>query len=94
MKVIGLSAVLFAYCEAQVIPDNDVRNIGTGNAQRESMTAFGRGNTNWKGYCFKLAYAITDNLVLESAYNRSWNIKNIDGTHSYSRYTMETTYSY
>lgn len=93
---------LFAFCQAQCIPDNDVRNIGTGNSLRESITAYGRGNTNWKGYFIKIAYAITDNLVIESGYNRSWNIKNFKssdglfstGTHSYSRYTMETTYSY
>lgn len=85
---------LFAFCEALCIPDNDVRNIGTGNSLHESMIAYGRGNTNWKGYFLKIAYAITDNLVLETQYNRSWNIKNIDGTHSYSRFTMETTYSF
>jgi hypothetical protein len=89
-----LVSSLIGYCEALCIPDNDVRNIGTGNALRESMTAFGRGNTNWKGYFIRFAYALTDNLVIESSYNRSWNIINIDGTRSYSRYTMETSYSF
>ncbi|MBA3604055.1 MAG: hypothetical protein H0W50_10570 [Parachlamydiaceae bacterium] len=89
-----LLSSLFGYCEALCVPDNDVRNIGTGNALRESLTAYGRGNTNWKGYFVRFAYAITDNLVIESSYNRSWNIKNIAGTRSYSRYTMETSYSF
>lgn len=84
---------LVAYCEAQVIPDNDVRNIGTGNFLRDSFTSDGRGNVNWQGYAVKGAYAITDNLVIETGYDHSWSIDNsIVGTHSFTRYMLETTY--
>jgi hypothetical protein len=85
---------LAGFCQAQCIPDNDVRNIGTGNALHESMTSDGRGNTNWKGYCLTAGYAITDNLVLETQYNHSWNAINISGSQGFSRFTMETTYSF
>lgn len=85
---------LAGFCQAQCIPDNDVRNIGTGNFLHNSMTSDGRGNTNWKGYCITAGYAITDNLVIETQYNHSWAIKNIAGSQGYTRYTMETTYSF
>lgn len=88
------ASALVGFCQAQAIPDNDVRNIGTGNFLHESMTAFGRGNTNWKGYCLRAGYAMTDNWVIETQYNHSWNIKNIAGTRSYMRYTMESIYSF
>lgn len=86
---------LVAFCEAQCIPDNDVRNIGTGNFLRDSFTSDGRGNTNWKGYAFKFGYAITDNWVIETQYDHSWSIDNqIAGTHGFTRYCLETTYSF
>lgn len=88
------ASALIGYCEAQCIPDNDVRNIGTGNFERLSMTAYGRGNTNWKGYCLKVGYAMTNNWVVETQYNHSWNIKNIAGTAGYTRYTLESIYSF
>ncbi|MBA2728127.1 MAG: hypothetical protein H0U49_08155 [Parachlamydiaceae bacterium] len=86
---------LVAYCEAQCCPDNDVRNIGTGNFLRDSFTSDGRGNTNWKGYAIKFGYAITDNWVVETQYDHSWSIDNqIAGTHGFTRYCLETTYSF
>lgn len=88
------ASLLLGYCEAQCIPDNDVRNIGTGNYRKESITAFGRGNTNWKGYCLSGGYAVTDNWVIESQYNHSWNIKNIAGSHSFRKFTLESNYSF
>lgn len=88
------ASALIGFCQAQCIPDNDVRNIGTGNLLHESMTSDGRGNTNWQGYCLKLGYAITDNWVVETQYNHSWNIKNIAGTAGYTRYTLESIYSF
>lgn len=87
-------SALVGFCQAQCIPDNDVRNIGTGNFLHESMTAYGRGNTNWKGYSVKAGYAITDNWIVESQYNHSWSMKSIDGTQGYTRYTMESIYSF
>jgi hypothetical protein len=89
------ASALVGFCQAQCIPDNDVRNIGTGNFLHESMTAYGRGNTNWKGYSVKVGYALTDNWVVESQYNHSWSIKNnIAGSHGYSIYTLESIYSF
>lgn len=86
---------LAAYCEAQCIPDNDVRNLGTGNFLRQSFTSDGRGNVNWKGYGVKFGYAITDNLVIETQYDHTWSIDNdIAGTHGFTRYMIETTYSF
>lgn len=86
---------LVAYCEAQVIPDNDVRNIGTGNFLRDSFTCDGRGNVNWQGYAIRAAYALTDNIVIETGYDHSWSIDNsIVGTHSYRKYMLESTYSF
>lgn len=86
---------LVAYCDAQCMPDNDVRNIGTGNFLRDSFTSDGRGNTNWKGYAVKFGYAITDNWVIETQYDHSWSIDNqIAGTHGFTRYCLETTYSF
>lgn len=84
-----------AYLEAQCIPDDDVKMIGTGNALGESFTAFGRGNTNWKGYTFKAGYALTENFVLETEYDHSWAIDaGIAGSRSYTRWLVETTYSF
>lgn len=83
-----------AYCQAQCIPDNDVRNIGTGNSQNDSFTSDGRGNVNWQGYSLKFGYALTEHFVIETQYDHSWNIKDIAGTHGYTRYVMETTYSF
>lgn len=88
------ASALFGICQAQCIPDNDVRNIGAGNLLHESMTSDGRGNTNWKGYCFKLGYALTDNWVFETQYNHSWSLKTIAGTEGYTRYTLESIYSF
>lgn len=86
---------LVAFCDAQCCPDNDVRSIGNGNFLRQSFTAYGRGNTNWKGYAFKFGYAITDNWVVETQYDHSWSIDNqIAGTHGFTRYCLETTYSF
>lgn len=84
-----------AFCEAQCIPDEDVRNIGNGNGLDESFTAWGRGNTNWKGYYIKFGYAITDNFVIETQYDRSWALDaSIAGSHSWNRCVVETTYSF
>lgn len=84
-----------AYLEAQAIPDNDVRNIGTGNALGETFTAFGRGNTNWKGFYLRTGYALTENFVVEAGLDRSWAIDaSIAGSRSYTRWVVETTYSF
>jgi len=84
-----------AFCEAQCNPDNDVRNIGTGNSLDESFTAYGRGNTNWKGFSMKGGYAITNHMVIEAQMDGSWSIDNrIAGSHSFRRYCVETTYSF
>jgi hypothetical protein len=84
-----------AYLEAQCIPDNDVRCIGTGNALKESFTAFGRGNTNWKGYTMRGGYALTENFVIQTQYDRSWAIDaSIAGSRNYTRWLVETTYSF
>lgn len=84
-----------AFCEAQCVPDNDVRNIGTGNSLDESFTAYGRGNTNWKGFSVKGGYALTDHFVIEGQVDRSWAIDNeIAGSHSFTRWCVETTYSF
>lgn len=85
---------LAAFCQAQCIPDNDVRNIGAGNFLHESMTSDGRGNTNWKGYCLRAGYAVTDNLVVETEYNHSWSLKTIHHSQGYTRYTIGTVYSF
>ncbi len=85
---------LAAFCEAQCIPDNDVRNIGAGNFLRESMTSDGRGNTNWKGYSLKAGYALTNNFVVETEYNHSWSLISIAGSEGYTRYTIGTIYSF
>lgn len=85
---------LAGFCQAQCIPDNDVRNIGAGNFEHNSMTSDGRGNTNWKGYSLKAGYAITNNLVVETEYNHSWSLKNIVGSQGYTRYTLGTVYSF
>jgi hypothetical protein len=88
------ASALIGFCQAQCIPDNDVRNIGTGNLLHESMTSDGRGNTNWQAYSLKLGYAVTDNWVFETQYNHSWSIKSIAGTQGYTRYTLESIYSF
>lgn len=88
------ASALIAFCQAQCIPDNDVRNIGTGNLLHESMTSDGRGNTNWKGYSLKMGYAITDNWVVETQYIHSWNAAYIAGTQGYTRYVLESIYSF
>jgi hypothetical protein len=84
-----------AYLEAQCIPDDDVRCIGTGNALGETFTAFGRGNTNWKGFYLKAGYALTENFVIETEFDRSWAIDaSIAGSRNYTRWSIETTYSF
>jgi len=81
------------FCEAQVIPDNDVRNLGTGNFEHDSFTSDGRGNVNWKGYGMKFGYAITDNLIVETQYDHTWALdSSIAGSQSFSRCLVETTY--
>lgn len=88
------ATALIGYCEAQCIPDEDVRNISTGNLLKQSMTAYGRGYTNWKGYSLSAGYAITDNWVVVTKYDHSWNIVNIAGTHSWREYSLETRYHF
>ena len=88
-----LVKAVVAFCEAQVIPDNDVRNLGTGNFLHDSFTSDGRGNVNWKGYGVKFGYAITDNLIVETQYDHTWALDpSIAGSHSFTRYLLETTY--
>lgn len=90
-KIKGIAA----YLEAQCIPDGDVRSIGTGNGLNETFTAYGRGNTNWKGYMIQGAYAVTDNFVVQAEFNSSWSIdSSIAGSHHFSRTTLEANYSF
>jgi hypothetical protein len=86
---------MIGFCEAQCIPDNDVRSIGTGNFLDDSFTSMGRGNTNWKGYALKLGYALSENWVAEMQYDHSWSIdNNIAGTHGFDRFCLESTYCF
>lgn len=86
---------LYAYVEAQAMPDNDVRKIGTGNALQDSFTADAVGNVNFKGIQLAFLYAVTDNLLVNSLFNYSRPVnKKIGGSHEYAQYKLETIYAF
>lgn len=85
----------YAVVQAQCMPDNDVRRIGRGNVLDESFTADARGNTNWKGWQIVFAFALTDNLVVNSWVERSVpEDKNIGGSNEYTCFLLETVYAF
>lgn len=86
---------LYAYVEPHVMPDNDVRKIGTGNALHESFTANAVGNVNFKGFQLAFLYAVTDNLLVNSLFDYSRPIENsVGGSHEYAQYKLEAIYAF
>lgn len=85
----------YQWVQALAIPNNDVSGIGRGNFLGQSLTSTGRGNTNYKGFRAEFLYAITDNLTLDTIFERSSALnKKIGGSHSFQKFEMEAIYAF
>lgn len=87
------------------VPDFDMSGIGNGNVWNNSLTATGRGNTNFRGWRFDGLYAITDNLsinpVIEWSRTKDSNIgawtrdgRRHKNHHKYSKVELEAIYAF
>jgi len=86
--------MMYQWVQAKAVPDNDSAGIGNGNVLGESFTASGRGNTNFQGWKFEGAYALTDQISLDTIVEFTRNIDNIAGSHSYSKVEIEAVYAF
>lgn len=67
--------VNYQYVEAFAIPDSDASGVGSArNVLRDTITANGRGYTNYKGWFAEAVYALTDNLSLDARFEQSKQI--------------------
>lgn len=88
-------SVQYQWVEAKVIPDDDSSGIGRGNVFRESFTAVGRGNTNFKGWRLELLYALTNNISMDARLEWSHEIsKRYGGNQDFSQFKLEAIYAY
>jgi hypothetical protein len=54
-----------------------------------------RGNTNYEGWKVEGLYAITDNLTLDTIYEKSRAYdSDIGGRHKYSKFELEAIYAF
>ncbi|NGX57185.1 MAG: hypothetical protein K940chlam3_00068 [Chlamydiae bacterium] len=100
--------ICYQYVEPYAVPDQDVSGIGRNgrNLLMQTMTADGRGFTNYAGWRFELLYAITDNFSLDGSFEYSREIyANIFGFQSlltntpsgpinYSKFEVEAIYAF
>lgn len=63
---------------AQAVPESDLRGLGLGNVDKESVYCDLRGNPNYKGYHIEFLYALTDKLSVDISYDHTWNLKKIE----------------
>lgn len=86
------------FCQLQAIPPWDFAGIGRGPVARDdlfSASTLGdvNGNTNYQGYQLKLNYALTDQIIIGSSFQRSVNLSDLIGpTSSYTNFQVSTTY--
>ncbi len=88
--------IQYQVVQAQAVPDGDVGGIGRGNVLDESFTTCSRrGNTNYQGWKVEGLYAITDNLTVDSIveWSKAYDT-HIGGTHTYSKFELETIYAF
>ena len=88
--------VQYQVVQAQAVPDDDCAGICRGNVLDESFTSCSlRGNTNFEGWRVEGLYAITDNLTLDTIYEKSRAYDaNIGGRHKYSKFELEAIYAF
>ena len=97
----------YQWVEAKAIPDCDVSGISNGNLLNQTFTEIvhadgeivtvgtRRGRCNYKGWRFEGLYALTDNLVLDTSFEFSSQLKRrIGGPHSYSKFEIDAIYAF
>lgn len=85
----------YQYVQAQAVPENDARGIGRGNVLKETLTAEGRGRTNFKGWHFEGLVAVTDDLSIDAIYDFSVPVnRQIGGYHRYSKLEVDVIWAF
>lgn len=102
--------IIYAYVQAQAVPDYDVAGIGRGNILNERLTDVvfdgdfpsdldpyfvRQGNANYQGCLFDFLYAITDNFSLDISYEFSVPVdRKIGGSHRFHNFELEFLYAF